>query len=162
MTDLCYEEEAETQCESNLKLALTLNAEDKDNTPDAEQTMASLRLSQQRGQEAVPYILNSYDRMKVGCVALSNLVGISQDENKKGHIEEDCNVEEEAMELNEDELKAGNSLPGFEFRCQTAKILLECANVLSEKDRDIMTKNADFCADLSVFHPLCSPNTFHR
>jgi len=158
MTDLCYEEEAETQCESNLKLALTLNAEDKDNTPDAEQTMASLRLSQQRGQEAVPYILNSYGRMKVGCVALSNLVGISQDENKKGHIEEDCNVEEEAMELNEDELKAGNSLPGFEFRCQTAKILLECANVLSEKDRDIMTKNErgndedqrDFCVDASI------------
>jgi len=49
---------------------------------DALQTMASLRLSQKtRQQEAVPFILRAYDKMKTGCEALATLVGLGDDDN---------------------------------------------------------------------------------
>ena len=165
LTDLCFELNAEQECEQSLTLALELDQiikkqqEQKQqniatNTatttsitktsstgsyvPDAVQAMANLRLCQNRPLEAIPYIVDAYDRMKVGCEALSNLVGLKQkqkgDENEtqKAAVGGGEGQEELAAELKGEALDAANSLPGFEFRCQTAKILLECAANLEQ------------------------------
>ena len=109
-------------CENALKAAISLDT--PESPPDAVQTLANLRLSQNRGSDAVSFILDCYSRMKVGCEALADLVGLGKDNEMK--------EVEEAKELDENSLKAVNSLPGFEFRCQTAKILLECASFLKK------------------------------
>jgi hypothetical protein len=83
---------------------------------DALQVMTSLRLSQKK--EATSYILQAYQGMKTGCEALAALVGL-KDEN----LEDDAATA--AIELTE--VEAANDLPSYEFRCQTAKLLLECA-----------------------------------
>lgn len=123
LTDLCYEDNAESECESYLEKALQIKDLDGEPLVDALQTMASLRLSQKSRQlEAVPFILRAYDKMKVGSEALAALVGLADDASEK--------MGEEAVELKE--VDAANNLPEFEFRCQTAKLLLECAAVLKE------------------------------
>ena len=117
LTDLCFEENAEQECESHVQKALQLC-----DPPlvDALQAMASLRLSQQK--DATPYILQAYQEMKTGCEALAALVGLKEEEDSLDDNHHDTTG---AMELTE--VDAANSLPGFEFRCQTAKLLLECA-----------------------------------
>lgn len=95
--------------------------------PDALQTMANLRLSQSRIPEALDCILKAYDRMKVGCEAMSALVGLgrSDGQGKEGDMDD---VEEKSRELLE--VDAASSLPEYNFRCQTAKIMLECASLV--------------------------------
>ena len=117
LTDLCYEENAESACESFLKLALELD----DKCPDTLQALCSLRLSQSRGVEAAPIIMQVFGTMQVGCRSLASLVGLREDDNSNAG----------ATELLE--LQAVQDLPGFEFRCQTAKLLLECAGALAEQ-----------------------------
>jgi len=129
LTDLCYEENAESECENVLKLALQLD--DPKSTPDSVQAMANLRLCQNRNMEAIPYILDSYSRIQVGCEAMADLVGLGRENNEEKDVDRDDNI---AKEMNEGALKAANTLPGFEFRCQTAKILLECALYLEQND----------------------------
>ncbi len=149
LTDLCFEENAEKECEQSLNLALELDKllgqelkEDGANrivyTPDAVQAMANLRLCQNRPMEAIPYIIDAYSRMKVGCEALSELVGLGVDTKGKQATSREIDMkEEEATELKGEALEAANSLPGFEFRCQTSKILLECAaNLEGSKTSD--------------------------
>ena len=160
LTDLCYEPNAEQECENALKLALELdnkinediksmnNVGDDSNkiaiSPDALQAMANLRLCQSRFIDAIPFILNAYSRMKVGCEAMALLVGLGRDNETKPILngQDDTNV---ATELKEDALKETNKLPGFEFRCQTAKILLECATKLAEsiQCKDTMIDNCE-------------------
>jgi tetratricopeptide (TPR) repeat protein len=127
LTDLCYEENAETECESHLEKALQMKDIDDQPFADALQTIASLRLSQQsRRQEGVKYALLAFDKMKVGCDALASLVGLmEQGENS-------ADSTEQKSELTEVEVEAANGLPEFEFRCQTAKVLLECAALFQE------------------------------
>ncbi|KAI2498660.1 hypothetical protein MHU86_15837 [Fragilaria crotonensis] len=119
LTDLCFEENAEQECESHVQKALQLC-----DPPlvDALQAMASLRLSQQK--DATTYILQAYQNMKTGCEALAALVGLKEEEDDD-NLEGNPHDTTGAMELTE--VDAVNSLPGFEFRCQTAKLLLECA-----------------------------------
>lgn len=117
LTDLCFEENAESACESVLNQALGLD----DKCPDTLQALCSLRLSQRRGKEAAPIILQVFGTMQVGCSALSSLVGLREDGNNNTG----------ATELLE--LQEVQDLPGFEFRCQTAKLLLECAAALTEE-----------------------------
>ena len=118
LTDLCFEENAESACESFLNQALALD----DKCPDTLQALCSLRLSQSRGREAAPIILQIFSTMQVGCSALSSLVGLREDDSSNTG----------ATELLE--LQEVQDLPGFEFRCQTAKLLLECAAALTEED----------------------------
>lgn len=126
LTDLCYDENAETECESYLDKALQIKDSDGEPMVDALQTMASLRLSQKPRQlEAVPYILRAYDKMKVGSEALAALVGLAENSSDESEPKE-----EGATELKE--VDAANNLPEFEFRCQTAKLLLECAALLKD------------------------------
>lgn len=121
LTDLCYGENAEVECESNLQSALKIT-DPVDGQPfvDALQSLTSLRLSQNRGREAARYILRVYDKIKTGCEALAALVGL-------GNANDDEQVDQ-AVELVE--VEAANNLPGFEFRVQSSKLLLECASVL--------------------------------
>lgn len=128
MTDLCYEPNAESMCESYVQKALLLSVAVYDNEPsvDALQLAASHRLSQNRSLEAVEYILNAYEQMKIGCEALSKIVGLQSssadtngDENQGG-----------ALELQN--LTEVQNLPTFEVRSQTAKLLLECSNAISD------------------------------
>lgn len=149
VTDLCYEADAENKCESCLKDAFQLF--DKESKPDAAQAMANLRLSQNRGLEAMSYILNVFDQMKEAVCAMANLVGLESSElrttmNGSSVQSEKMDTEAKAKELKDEILDAADNLPGFEFRCQTAKILLECASVLDQKEKSDTV-------DQSISHP---------
>jgi tetratricopeptide (TPR) repeat protein len=124
LTDLCFEENAEQECESYIGLALT-KWTDEDGEPmvDALQTAANVRLSQKRGTEALALVLRAFEKMRAGCEALASLVGLRETSNAD---------EEEASELLE--LDSVQNLPGFEFRCQTAKLLLECNAIQQQTD----------------------------
>jgi hypothetical protein len=121
LTDLCFEDDAEQECESFLNKAMLLPDVDGEPVIDALQTAASLRLSQNRGLESVDFILRAYEKIRVGCEALSSLVNVRNGPES-----------EHATELVETE--AVRNLPGFEFRCQTAKLLIECAGILKEDE----------------------------
>jgi len=141
LTDLCLEEDAERECEDLVDLALRLTIDDDDGAPggggvageptvDALQTATSLRLSQSRGAEAVDYILKACRQMRAGCRALASLVGVasgdeSSPDDHRAQQQPPPPQQQEARELLE--LEAVQNLPEFEFRCQTAKLLLECA-----------------------------------
>jgi tetratricopeptide (TPR) repeat protein len=135
MTDLCYEDNAEQQVESILQQALQITGLNSNNNKinynepcvDALQLAASHRLSQNRGLEAIEFILRAYEQMRIGCEALSTIVGLRESE-------EAITEAQGAVELKD--LSEVQGLPSFEFRCQTAKILLECANT-SEKEQSI-------------------------
>eukprot|EP00571_Detonula_confervacea_P016773 CAMPEP_0172298132 /NCGR_PEP_ID=MMETSP1058-20130122/913_1 /TAXON_ID=83371 /ORGANISM="Detonula confervacea, Strain CCMP 353" /LENGTH=499 /DNA_ID=CAMNT_0013007373 /DNA_START=115 /DNA_END=1614 /DNA_ORIENTATION=- len=157
LTDLCEEPDAETSCEEALKSALasdeasSMNDSEHVNEdsqtapplPDALQTMANFRLSQSRVPEALECILKAYDRMKVGCEAMSALVGLGNDDKGKGDVE----LESKSRELTE--VEAASSLPEYNFRCQTAKIMLECASLLENGDSS--TKDTiNQCAESAI------------
>lgn len=146
LTDLCDEPDAENNCEKELESALNLDkissefylTESKNNTqnndenkldpppPDALQTMANLRMSQSRPKDALDCILKAYDRMKVGCEAMSTLVGLGKD----GEVEAENNAQELV------EVDAASNLPGYEFRCQTAKLFLEISSSINCEEND--------------------------
>jgi hypothetical protein len=132
LTDLCYEDNAEAECESNLQKALQIKDVDGQPAVDALQTVASLRLSQEgRRHEAIPYILQTYEKMKTGCDALASLVGLTEKQLKEDDDDsEEQQQQQQAVELKE--VDEAENLPEFEFRCQTAKLLLECADFLKE------------------------------
>ena len=129
LTDLCFEDNAEQNCESALQAALQLD--DPNSSPDAMQAMANLRISQCRGLEAIAFIVEAYNRVKVGCEAMADLVGLGVDQGTNSQ-----NGESVAKELKGEALDASNSLPGFEFRCQMAKLLLECASILEDESTE--------------------------
>ena len=108
MTDLCFAEDAQQRCEHHVTQAMTFTKPD-DGKPliDALQACASHRLSSH--QDATDLMAQVYSQIKVGCQALSRLVD--------GETEELQNVE------------AADGLPNFEFRCQTATLLLETKQV---------------------------------
>lgn len=140
MTDLCYAENAEAGCETSVEQAMkVIDSSDGKPIVDALQTLASLRISQSRGEEAIDLILDAYGKMKTGCEALAALVGLSETENNGQEVET-------AVELVE--IDAANSLPGFEFRCQTARILLECASICKEEEN--RPEKANECANAAI------------
>lgn len=146
LTDLCYEENAELECESYVSMALRLTNDSGEPFVDALQTAASLYISQKRGLEAVDSILRAFDQMRLGCEALASLVGLRERSNP-----------EEAAELLQ--LESVQRLPGFEFRCQTAKLLLECAEVLKEESTvDNVRRNRCVQASIDVLGSLLAEN----
>jgi len=159
LTDLCDDPDAEANCEAELESALKLdgissefyesisksNGHDIDNSlslppPDALQTMANLRMSQSRPQDALDSILKAYDRMKIGCEAMSALVGLSKDGE---HLE----ISQELLEVD-----AACNLPSYEFRCQTAKLFMEIASVIDcEKKASVESDNeTKKCAEAAI------------
>ena len=148
LTDLCEEETAETDCETYLEKALQLKDADGEPLVDALQTMASLRLSQKERQlEAVPFVLRAYEKQRVGSEALAALVGLNQ------KSEGETDKAEELLEV-----EAANNLAEFEFRCQTAKLLLECAGLLSESNTSSSKEDECVTAAISVLGSLLAQN----
>lgn len=167
LTDLCEEEKAETDCEQYLEKALQLKDDDGEPLVDALQTMASLRLSQtERQLEAVPFVLRAYEKQRVGSEALATLVGLNVDKKKRDGGNADDKVQEEVQAQELLEVEAANDLPEFEFRCQTAKLLLECAGLLKESSNSTMDDSSnhsdqeDECitAAISVLGSLLAQN----
>jgi tetratricopeptide (TPR) repeat protein len=127
LTDLCYEDNAERECEAYVTLALSVkDDEDGESMIDALQTAASLKLSQQRTDEARTFILRAYQKISVGCEALSDLVGSLGNNGE--------NASKRSVELLE--VDAAEGLPSFDFRLQTAKILLECSARNNSEDKN--------------------------
>ena len=158
LTDLCDEDTAETDCEGYLEKALQLQDVDGEPFVDALQTMASLRLSQNdKRTEAVPFILRAYEKQRVGSEALATLVGLGEE---KVDDSRNNDIEPQARELLE--VEAANNLPEFEFRCQTAKLLLECAGLLDESttsgNHDTQTKDECITAAILVLGSLLAQN----
>jgi len=157
LTDLCEEPDAENSCEAALKAAVEIDASAQiesgpfeselgPSPPDALQTMANLRLSQSRVAEALDCIMKTYDRMKVGCEAMSGLVGLATD--KEGV------QEAKARELLE--LDAASTLPEYGFRLQTAKIMLECTSLVDDGNNN--TKERCSESAIQVLGSLLSEN----
>jgi len=158
LTDLCEEPDAETSCEAALKAAVEIDesvqieigpheSEIGPSPPDALQTMANLRLSQSRVSEALDCILKTYDRMKVGCEAMSSLVGLATD------------VKEEVQEARACELlevDAASTLPEYGFRLQTAKIMLECTSLVDDENN--ITKERCSESAIQVLGSLLAEN----
>ncbi|KAL3795256.1 hypothetical protein HJC23_008341 [Cyclotella cryptica] len=155
LTDLCDEPDAEIACEKELQSAMRLdqksyelysaapksNLDDSNNKldpppPDALQTMANLRMSQSRPHDAYECILKAYERMKVGCEAMSALVGLGKDGDE-------VEMQHSAQELVE--VDAASSLPSYEFRCQSAKLFLECGSAMNCND-----KSETSCDDITA------------
>jgi len=137
LTDLCDQENAEQECESYVKQALSSYVDPQTGAPliDALQTSASLLFSQCRGLEAVESIRQCYSQLQAPCEALSKLVGMYLGEDASNDNEmKDNQQSEQAMELTQ--IQAVQALPGFEFRCQTAKLLLEGCACLVQADQD--------------------------
>jgi tetratricopeptide (TPR) repeat protein len=127
LTDLCFEDNAEQECENCIGKALELSS--SSDAVDAWQAMANLRLSQKRGPEAAECVLRVFDVIRVGCQSLAALVGL-----RDGHDPDDrasSSDSKQAVELQN--LEEVQRLPGFEFRCQTVKLLLECSAVLKSE-----------------------------
>jgi len=163
LTDLCDEPDAEANCERELEAALKLddisfkvysdvpksNTQDNENQltvppPDALQTMANLRMSQSRPHDALGCILKAYERMKIGCEAMSALVGLNKEAD-------DLESKEKAHELLE--VDAASSLPSYEFRCQTAKLFMEIASVIDSEKKQASSDNESVrgkCAEASI------------
>lgn len=114
LTDLCFEDDAEARCQAALDEALAMDQ----GSPEVTQSLANLRLSQQKGEEAAVLMLETYRRLKA-CY--------QEDEEEE---------EETEMEEDDEEGAAGNSkdgnrvqgivMPSVMFRIQSAKLLLEC------------------------------------
>ena len=166
LTDLCFEPDAETRCETYVGSALELKDGQSRPFVDALQTMASLRLSQEEPKrlEAVAFILQAYDKMKIGCEALADLVGLLDKSGVDG--DRDNQEQEQALELKD--VDAANNLPEFEFRCQTAKLLLECAALCGHEfpscckvgEKELLQQQAEQCVDaaISVLGSLLAQN----
>ena len=131
MTDLCFAENAEQRCESHVQQALSLSSDQSSGRMEALQSLASLRLSQNRGLEAIEPMLETFRYMRVGCQALASLVGLWVPTTDQDVADKE---ENNALELTQ--VDAANALPEFEFRCQTAKLLLECVAVVQEEGEE--------------------------
>jgi hypothetical protein len=151
LTDLCWADDAESTCESYLMLALTTAAAHEPNHPnessavaisipppplDALQTLASLRLSQHRQHQAVDAMWTVYETMREACQAMSALVGMrgAEDDTSGDTTMGDNDKTDDGHATEFMATEAAQNLPGFEFRVQTAKLLLECAAFLNEQD----------------------------
>lgn len=145
LTDLCDEPDAETSCEAVLTLALALE-DASPPLPDALQTMANFRLSQSRLPEALECIMKAYDRMKVGCEAMSALIGLANtaDDDEKEVVEQ---IDEKSRELVD--VDAASSLPEYHFRVQTSKIMLECASLIKDGEPDTV-ENSNKCVESAI------------
>lgn len=111
LTDLCFEEDAEARCQAALDEAVAMDQ----GSPEVSQALASLRLSQQRGEEAAPLMLETYRRLKA-CQA-------EDGDDEEG--DEGMDVEG-AGEGGGAEAPRGLPMPSVMFRVQTGKLLLEC------------------------------------
>ena len=93
-------------------------------------------------------MLQAYERMRLGCEALAQLVGLGSKDDEDITMDNNNENLHHALELKDEMLQAANTLPPFEFRCQSVKLLLECAAILDKQsDSQLMT---DTCVEASI------------
>jgi hypothetical protein len=132
MTDLCDHPTAEASAEAAVTSAL---ASALPTMPDALQAGANLRLSQNRGGEAVELILSAFGIMRAAVETMAM--------GGEGDVDEAT-------------LAAIEALPDFAFRTQTAKLMIECASGVegvSDAERNELAEGA-----ISVLGSLMSEN----
>mmetsp|Transcript_15143 Transcript_15143/g.31211 ORF Transcript_15143/g.31211 Transcript_15143/m.31211 type:complete len:401 (-) Transcript_15143:73-1275(-) len=120
MTDLCMEPDAESSAVSSVNSAITHSSS---TLPDGLQSRANLRLSQNRGAEAADDMVEVWGRIREGVVAAAETVGMGEKD-----VQETASpnpITDSALEVSPSSLSAVSNLPGFEFRTQTAKLMLE-------------------------------------
>lgn len=130
LTDLCYEDNAEKECENNLLLSLKYD----NNSLDGLQTMASFRLSQKNGQEAC----------KLMDIVYENVRKIRDKLNSRTVFDEIKYINNTDNDF-DDEF---SNLPEIEFCISTAKLLIECANY----DNKYAEKAIELCTDLLQYN----------
>jgi len=144
MTDLCFEEDAEKNCEEALSLATKL---DDGCSPNVLQQLANLRLSQQRGEEAVGYMKEVWERVKVPCSQAAStyfMDASSNDADADAVVKgtgASASASKSAEGAFEPDLSAMENLPSFEFRTSTAKLLMESASCLDTSNSDYTLLN---------------------
>jgi predicted Zn-dependent protease len=130
LTDACFEENAENECEGLLKEALKIDP----NNYETLQVYASFKISQQKPDEALIVLEQSYQQWKHIAEKLQNV----DDE----HINSEIAIAD--SDSNPDEL-----LPSIEFRIETAKLFLELGK--NETAADILeyiTTEQDFIPEI--------------
>lgn len=110
LTDLCFEDGAEQNCEKLVGMAQTQDAANLDGL----QVMASLRLSQNRTADATPILSEVYRQTMLRRTAYNQRT-ILQD------LIPQVGSDEEVLDNGEDDI------PSIDFSLQTAKMIVECA-----------------------------------
>ena len=126
LTDLCFEEDAETQCEDAVNKALTLDSM----SLDGKQTKASLRLSQNRQKEAASIIAEVYEQV----------INQRNKRQSRAVIEEFDEIQEDQQDSEEVELEELE----LEFCVSTVKLLIEC----SGEDNALVSKALELAVSL--------------
>lgn len=143
LTDLCLEDDAEQQCGVYIQKALTMLPD----CVEAWQLGVSWRLSSstnRRRRDALFYMQFVYQTMEPACRAVAGLVGLlpqhnnsNKESSNSSSSSTDSSIQQQPEAAATRELshvEQVQNLPDFPFRCQTAKLLLECAHVLLQDD----------------------------
>jgi tetratricopeptide (TPR) repeat protein len=109
MSDLCFELNAEQQCDAALQAALEYGPEN----PEALQAMASFRISQHRSDDASKLMDQALAKLQIF------------HSNDKDSDEDDDMMQITTSGPNDAAAAAAAAEPPFEFRVQTARLLLE-------------------------------------
>ena len=125
LTDLCFDDLAESNCELNLQKSLEIDSE---NNFDALQTFVSFRISQQNILEAAERIENIYLQTKPLREIINNrtiMDDLNNPDNHNNDIGELSNKYYKKKKL----LKFYKDIPEDSFFISTVKLLIECASV---------------------------------
>jgi tetratricopeptide (TPR) repeat protein len=109
LTDACYDPNAERECEKFINAALEHNPQ----SAEAYYLMASMRISQEKPQDALPLVQKSYNLWKAKAL-----------EKHKGKENEEYHPERDDLEEKPEDEDAW-IIPGFETRHNTAKLFIE-------------------------------------
>ena len=112
LTDLCYDNDAETLCEQYVKKSLEIDG----SCLDAMQTMVSLRISQNRGKEAIDLIKTVYDMIMQKREQLRNRTVMEDLSHSQTKSTDQSTADDAIM-----------NMPETDFCIATTKLLIECA-----------------------------------
>ena len=120
--------DAESICEKNCAMAVAAES-NLSGICDASQTLASLRLSQSRPGDAEEAMEKVWTVMGAGCSAAADSVGLYKREILERA--EDRPGEGQGYEPSPQEIESASSLPSYEFRTGSVKLLMEIGSAKS-------------------------------
>jgi len=130
LTDSCYDENAEHKCQELLNYAIKYD----ENNYEPYQVLASLRLSQNKSEEALTFIQKSLNIWKPKSMSI-------EDDDSENDGEDD------------------ESLPSIDFRCTTAKLLLELKQFETASEiLERLLEEADYILELHNMLARCYIN----
>eukprot|EP00026_Physarum_polycephalum_P011008 Phypoly_transcript_11199.p1 GENE.Phypoly_transcript_11199~~Phypoly_transcript_11199.p1 ORF type:complete len:375 (+),score=105.85 Phypoly_transcript_11199:79-1125(+) len=119
MTDACYDDNAETECERCLTAALTHNP----HSAEAYYLMASMRVSQQRNADALELVRKSYLLWKEQAEKMMRAGTAQEDDAHENHDMHD-HAHGPDCDHGEDQ-EAAFLIPAYPIRHETAKLFIE-------------------------------------